>query len=290
MQAHNISIEQFVEARSIELTGFLNALTEKQTNKHCPQNVPKSVRRRAMSHNRYRIPRKLRLGLDNDLKVIESTQKIPVCRKRLRRKPRLMLSYNQRSDRTRWLPLHLWAAKRMKLVEYFGWKVADRPNDKAWRACYRFARYAACLVDLSYFHVLMLEGERSKHFLELYFKGSKGLLLSGDSYSEGWFIDQQQTQICPARIYSEKSNFIAIYHPAAQNEIEHIVQQCSDLKYKYAHGAFQIYQLIGPESLNKLKHALNNSNKLPLPRELEMCDIVKNPSCFHQNQVISFKW
>jgi len=68
--ARNISIEQFVEARSIELTGFLNALVEKQTNKRCPQNVPKSVRRRAMSHNRYRIPRKMRVGLDSDLKVI----------------------------------------------------------------------------------------------------------------------------------------------------------------------------------------------------------------------------
>lgn len=146
-----------------------------------------------MSHNRYRIPRKMRMGLDSDLKVIESTQKIPVCRKSLRRKYRLLLSYNQRSDRTRWQPLHLWAAKRMKMQEYFGWKIADHANDKSWRACYRFARHAACLVDLSYYHVLLLEGATSQEFLREYVRDwNDRHFLKAKSYWEGWLVDPQE--------------------------------------------------------------------------------------------------
>jgi ribonuclease P/MRP protein subunit POP1 len=207
-QMQNISIEQFVEARSIELTGFLNALADKQNSKRCPQNVPKTVRRRAMSHNRYRIPRRMRLGVEADLRVIESTQRIPRCRKNLRRKKRLLVSYKQRSGKVRWLPLHLWASKRMRMVEYFGYKIAECPNDKSGRACYRFARYAACLVDLSYYEIMMLTSEKVeelKTFFEKHFNSQEfwkwDEMKNSTSYFEGWLLNSNKTRICPARIY-----------------------------------------------------------------------------------------
>jgi len=68
------------------------------------------------------------------------------------------------------------------------------------------------------------------------------------------------------------------------------LEQNSQLKYKYAHGEFQIYKLIGPESLYKLKHALNNGGGAVLPDEISMCDLVKNPNYFNTNSVYIFNW
>lgn len=82
-----------------------------------------------------------------------------------------------------------------------------------------------------------------------------------------------------------------MYHPAAQSEVSSIIDRHASLQYQYAHSAFQMYRLIGPESLNKLRHALNNpSNTLPLPEALGKCGMVANPNCFERNGVFAFKW
>lgn len=113
-----------------------------------------------MSHNRFRIPRRLRMNLDEDLKVIESTQRIPKCRKSLRRKSRLLLSYKQRSEKARWLWTHLWSAKRMRMMDYFGYHIAHSPNDKSYRATYRFSRYGCCLIDMSYYQMYRFDNNQ----------------------------------------------------------------------------------------------------------------------------------
>jgi hypothetical protein len=41
----------------------------------------------------------------------------------------------------------------MRMKDYFGYKVAERAIDKSSRACYRFANYGCCLVDMSYWEV-----------------------------------------------------------------------------------------------------------------------------------------
>lgn len=113
--------------------------------------IPKNIRRRAMSHNRYRIPLRQRVPIEKDLKTIESMQKIPRCRKTIRKKHLLIKEYKKRNGKTRWLGNHLWSAKRMKMAEYFGYKVALSPNDKSDRACYRYSRYGCCLMNLSFY-------------------------------------------------------------------------------------------------------------------------------------------
>lgn len=61
-KARHINFNKFVEERSIEIAKFLGDL-EMDTKKKGHQALPRSVRRRAMSHNRYRIPRKLRKNI-----------------------------------------------------------------------------------------------------------------------------------------------------------------------------------------------------------------------------------
>lgn len=83
-------------------------------------------------------------------------QKLPKCRKHIRKKHRLLISYKKKSDKCKWLSTHLWATKRMKMINYFNYKIAFTPNDKSFRSAYRHFRHNACLLDLSYFECLKI--------------------------------------------------------------------------------------------------------------------------------------
>jgi ribonuclease P/MRP protein subunit POP1 len=65
-KARHINFNKFVEERSVEIAKFLVDL-ELDTKKKGHQALPKSIRRRAMSHNRYRIPRRLRKTIEEEL-------------------------------------------------------------------------------------------------------------------------------------------------------------------------------------------------------------------------------
>jgi len=51
-------------------------------------------------------------------------QRIPKCRKHIRKTARLILSYKDRHSSIKWLSTHLWAARRMRMINYHGYKVA----------------------------------------------------------------------------------------------------------------------------------------------------------------------
>ena len=158
-KARHINFNKFVEDRSIEINKFLVEL-ELDTKKKGHQALPKSVRRRAMSHNRFRIPRKMRKNMEQELAKAERMQKLPKCRKHIRKRRMLIRAYKLRSDKVQWLSTHLWAAKRMRMVSYYGFKVAFTPNNKSFRSAYRHSQHGCTLADLSYYYSLTLEATK----------------------------------------------------------------------------------------------------------------------------------
>lgn len=144
-----------MEERAAEIGKFLGEL-EVATKKKGHQAMPKSIRRRAMSHNRFRIPRKLRRNIEEELVKAENMQKLPKCRKHIRKRRHLVAAYKLRSARHRWLSTHLWAAKRMRMLPYAAYSIAHTPNDKSFRTAYRHFRHNATLSDLSYLQALAL--------------------------------------------------------------------------------------------------------------------------------------
>ena len=66
--------------------------------------------------------------------------------------------YARRSKKFKWLETHLWHAKRMKMINYFNYRIANNPCDKSERACYRFAKNENVLYDMSYYFIFQLEG------------------------------------------------------------------------------------------------------------------------------------
>ena len=75
-----------------------------------------------------------------------------------------------RSDKVQWLSTHLWAAKRMRMVNYYGFKVAFTPNNKSFRSAYRHSQHGCTVSDLSYYYSLTLEATQQTEELPAYFK------------------------------------------------------------------------------------------------------------------------
>ncbi len=46
-----------------------------------------------------------------------------------------------------WLETHIWHAKRFKMVERFGYKLAEQPCDKGFRSTYRASAHG-CIMQV----------------------------------------------------------------------------------------------------------------------------------------------
>lgn len=68
--------------------------------------------------------------------------------RKFKRHPKnLVEEYTRRSKNHFWLETHIWHAKRFKMVEKWGYKIAQQPCDKGFRATYRAATQT-CLLQV----------------------------------------------------------------------------------------------------------------------------------------------
>lgn len=81
-------------------------------------------------------------------------------RKRRRRSANLT-TLTARQGRHKWLKTHLWHAKRFHMIERWGYRLPDRPCDKAFRACYRASAQHCLVQDISYYECVQLLGDES---------------------------------------------------------------------------------------------------------------------------------
>lgn len=153
-----MNLSKYLDSRAAELGHFQHLLARKKGSitKTPMQRVPKHLRRRAMAHNRYRIPSRIReIAM---LKSGVSESKKLRCRKHLRNSRLLMIHYFRRHLRKgNWLETHLWHAKRMKMVDYHGYKIASNSSTKCYKAAYRLAKFKSTLYDKSYYKTILVD-------------------------------------------------------------------------------------------------------------------------------------
>ncbi|XP_046969059.1 ribonucleases P/MRP protein subunit POP1 [Vanessa cardui] len=157
---HSANSLKFAASRSVEIAAMTESILRPSKTKLIFQSLPVHMRRRVMSHNCKRLPRRLRESQLEQLKKsgISPQQKRKPSRKHRRRKTNLLEEYNRRQRRNIWLETHIWHAKRFHMVERWGHHLAYRPSDKAFRACYR-ASSAHCLMqDISYYTPIQIKG------------------------------------------------------------------------------------------------------------------------------------
>ena len=84
-----------------------------------------------------------------------ASKKMAPTRKQRRKAPNLLQSYTRRQRQHAWLETHIWHTKRMKMVDKYGYRLAEHSNDKGIRATYRSLMYG-CLLSVSHINVLIL--------------------------------------------------------------------------------------------------------------------------------------
>ncbi|XP_035677416.1 ribonucleases P/MRP protein subunit POP1-like [Branchiostoma floridae] len=170
MAPRGLTVLQFMEARALELNSLLHSAQRLHGPRHALQSLPRHMRRRAVSHNPKRLPRRLREV--SARKMLQSLQPMllslqPGQEMEKSRRPRTFYrrrAANRRADFSRrqghvtWLETHVWHAKRFHMVNRWGYRLPDHPSDKSLRAAYRAMVHHCLIQDISYYGCIELTG------------------------------------------------------------------------------------------------------------------------------------
>ncbi|GIX62014.1 ribonucleases domain containing protein [Babesia caballi] len=152
-----VNVKKLLQSRSLEIEELFTALKRGEKQDRVFQRLPFALRRRAMSHNPFRVPKRLRLHLAREM-----AKNMPKCAKRLRKDARRRLNrleeYRTRCERNNWLETHLYHAKRFKMATLWGYRVALRTTQKCRRRCLRYSQRRAVVHDLSYMRAVAVSG------------------------------------------------------------------------------------------------------------------------------------
>ncbi|XP_043457390.1 ribonucleases P/MRP protein subunit POP1 [Prionailurus bengalensis] len=160
-----ITASTFAQARAAEISAMLKAVTQKSSNSLVFQTLPRHMRRRAMSHNVKRLPRRLQeIAQKEAEKAVHQKKEHSKnkCHKARRCHKNRVLEFNRRQKKNIWLETHIWHAKRFHMVKKWGYCLGERPTVKSHRACYRAMTNRCLLQDLSYYCCLELKGKEEE--------------------------------------------------------------------------------------------------------------------------------
>ncbi|XP_056290112.1 ribonucleases P/MRP protein subunit POP1 isoform X2 [Pseudoliparis swirei] len=164
---NQITAGAFATARASEVRTMLKAATKTTGSSHVFGALPKHMRRRAMSHNTKRLPCRLR-DVANRMRAkslqadpSKKKKQVSKCRSRKarRRHGDLLLEFNRRQRKNKWLETHIWHAKRFHMEKKWGYCLGVRPTYKCYRASYRAMSSHCLMQDLSYYCCIELQGE-----------------------------------------------------------------------------------------------------------------------------------
>ncbi|KAK9709281.1 Ribonucleases P/MRP protein subunit pop1 [Basidiobolus ranarum] len=155
-----IDVVDFAEARSFEINAMQNAIRRSKEGavQRAFQSLPRHLRRRAASHNVKRLPVRLREKALREMANDNTISKKGPSRRKKRRPGSIMDEYKRRQANKRWLETHIWHSKRAKIVEKWGYKLAEHPNEKSIRSSYKASSYLSLIHDASYFGCIQLSG------------------------------------------------------------------------------------------------------------------------------------
>lgn len=142
-----------------EIKALTSVVENPNTTKLVFQKLPKHMRRRAMSHNPNRLPRKYRLAHRSQMTKSGAPIKTKRPSRKYRRKPsNLLLEYQRRQRKHVWLETHIWHAKRFRMTEKWGFKLAESSCDKTFRSSYRATTKHCLIQDISYIDCIEIAG------------------------------------------------------------------------------------------------------------------------------------
>lgn len=129
--------------------------------------------------------------------------------------------YGNRQNKIKWIPNHVWHAKRFHMSEKWGWKIPMAPTRKCFRETRRSVQWSAVASDTSYFGTLVIRCqsiELAKAALNK-FTAYSGVIpkdiIAGKNVYEGWFyVDDERYALISAFFQKELNSILMRIHPA----------------------------------------------------------------------------
>lgn len=164
------------------------------------------------------------------------------CRRWRRRAANLTGDFKTKKG---WLESHFWHAKRCKMIEYWGFKVAAHLNEKCLKSTFRSSRKGALLHDFSYWQPFWIESFDKEKFSSIY----------GDENILDITIEHKGIQLYPIKIFTATfTRPVMLIHPAAiqtklfENEGIDYFLNCYSIVLKPASEDMCTFKLHGPRS------------------------------------------
>ncbi|XP_076089545.1 ribonucleases P/MRP protein subunit POP1-like isoform X2 [Mytilus galloprovincialis] len=155
-----VGIMQYAQSRANEIEALAIEIKKNTGARKVFQSLPIHMRRRAMSHNIKRLPRRLHNIARKEYDKITSNPKRPSRRHR-RRPKNLLEEYQRRQRKHIWLETHIWHAKRFKMEDRWGYRIPLHSTDKSIKACYRATQNYCQIQDMSYLCCIEITGEEN---------------------------------------------------------------------------------------------------------------------------------
>ena len=165
------------QARSSELSSLLSSLASKEVvegggGRRVFQSLPRHLRRRAQSHNLHRLPYRLRAAAQREIESgmmassstasATSATALTNHRRKRRRPVNIVAQHAHRQTKHTWLETHIWHAKRMHMLNAWGYRLARTTTDKGWRALYKAGLHLCTVCDVSYVSCVSVTGRENK--------------------------------------------------------------------------------------------------------------------------------
>ncbi|KAF8635812.1 hypothetical protein AX15_000014 [Amanita polypyramis BW_CC] len=151
-----IDVERFAEARAFEINAMEEAMknaSESSTHRVW-QTLPRHLRRRAASHDVRRVPKRLRDKARVEMDPVKRSSKSKLPKRGKTKQITRTESFERRQRDKLWLESHIWHAKRMKMENMWGYRLAVHPTEKSFRSSHRASVHGSIIHDASYFSVI----------------------------------------------------------------------------------------------------------------------------------------
>uniref|UniRef100_A0A182R1Z4 Uncharacterized protein n=1 Tax=Anopheles funestus TaxID=62324 RepID=A0A182R1Z4_ANOFN len=180
---------KFADSRKDEVYQMLRNMTSTMhQRKLMHQSLPLHMRRRAMSYEVNRLPRKFRVVHTAQFSKSGVSEKKKRPSRKFRRKAHnLLREYERRKRAFVWLETHVWHAKRFRMSSRWGYKIPLTPYNKCYRSSYRATSKHCLMHDLSYEGCVEVSGPETllKEGLRRLCSERTGLTVAAKAYTAG---------------------------------------------------------------------------------------------------------
>lgn len=231
------------------------------------QKLPNHLRRRAMSYDIKKVPRKMRPAVQEQ---VEGAAEAKARNKPPGRHQNHFRIHGRelclhRNEKNNWLETHLWHAKRFHIKDLWGWKIPYSPTMKGTRSMIKQTSETCTIRDISYYSVIDIIGQPELINARLttmitpnsYLEQSLRVLFEVDLFQPEKYPNEA---IGPVHIYRISADHIwCICHPLLSQQI---ISAFEGFQVRDFEREINVFELFGPKSTENIINALppNDSN------------------------------